>query len=76
MNCGTRRRISDYWVTVCDACLTATCWHGEFMCQRARTASTTTRAASELDALGREHPDRYSRETLRRVTGRPPEEIR
>lgn len=27
-------------VTVCDECLCASCWHGEFMCQQATDAGT------------------------------------
>lgn len=68
-----RRR--DYEVTVCADCLTATCWHGEFMCPKAQESGITTRLASELRALGREHPDHYSREKIRRMTGAPPREI-
>lgn len=58
-----------YTVTVCDACLCASCWHGEFMCQRAWWAGIVDKLASELDELNREHPDHYSRETLARVYG-------
>jgi len=60
---------SDYWVWVCDKCLTASCWHGEFMCQESQHAGITTRLASELDVLGLEHKTRYSREKLLQVSG-------
>jgi hypothetical protein len=66
----------DYEVTVCAACLTATCWHGVFMCQKAKQASTMDVRASELRALGREHPDNFSRERILRVTGSMPREVR
>ena len=66
----------DYVVTVCAACLTASCWHGEFMCQRAANASVTTRLASELRALGREHSDHFSRESIREISGCYPRGIR
>jgi hypothetical protein len=56
-------------VTVCDACLTASCWHGTFQCQRARTAGTTTRTVAELDAVGAEHPSHYSATRVRAITG-------
>ncbi|SEC74256.1 Uncharacterised protein (plasmid) [Tsukamurella tyrosinosolvens] len=46
-------------VTVCDACLTATCWQGEFMCQAAIGAGTTDLPLSRLRKLNREHPDRW-----------------
>ena len=47
-------------VYVCAECLQASCWHGEFMCNKARGANITTRTVAELDALGYEHPDNYS----------------
>lgn len=56
-------------VVVCDACLTAACWHGEHMCQRSRSAGLTTRTVAELDALGLEHPENYSEAKLRQVHG-------
>jgi len=60
---------SDYWVTVCDHCLCASCWHGEHGCQEYLTAGTVQRKASELDKLNREHPDNYSHEKLTEVCG-------
>ena len=38
----------DVVVTVCDACLRACCWQGEFMCADARTAGTVERTVGEL----------------------------
>jgi hypothetical protein len=55
-------------VTVCDACLTASCWHGTFPCQRSRDSGTTTRTVGELDGLGQEHPSHYAL-TRRSVEG-------
>lgn len=46
-------------VTVCDACLKASCWRGIFMCDDSRGAGTTRKSVAELRALGREHPDWY-----------------
>ena len=43
-------------VTVCDQCLQDSCWHGEFMCDAARTAGTTEKSVEELVNLDREHP--------------------
>lgn len=37
-------------VTVCDKCLRACCWHGEFMCDAARNAGITVKTVSELRA--------------------------
>lgn len=56
-------------VVVCAECLTASCWHGEFMCNGSASAGITTRTAAQLDALNREHPDHYSAEKVRRVCG-------
>ena len=61
--------MADYYVTVCAECLTASCWHGEFMCQRSRDADVKTVRASELDAANHEHPGNYSRTKLLRVCG-------
>ncbi len=59
----------DYWVTVCSACLTASCWHGEVYCDYAKFASTVEKRASELRKLGHEHADHFSRETLFKHSG-------
>lgn len=59
----------DYFVTVCDACRCASCWHGEFMCQESMTAGTVDVLASVLRAEGREHPGCFSVEKLMEVCG-------
>lgn len=59
-------------VTVCSRCLTASCWHGVFMCDDSKTAGTVERTVAELDALGREHSSHYTVERVRDVTGRGP----
>ena len=46
-------------VTVCAACLTASCWRGMFMCDEAFYADVRTMTVAELDRLGREHPSNY-----------------
>lgn len=38
------------WVTVCDKCLCASCWQGEFYCSEYRTAGTVEKHISELRA--------------------------
>lgn len=44
-------------VTVCDNCLRASCWPmGQFMCDNAYTAGSTTRTVAELRKLALEHP--------------------
>lgn len=60
---------ADYYVTVCASCLRASCWHGTFPCDDAKGTDITTRRASELHALGREHPDMFSRERILDVCG-------
>jgi hypothetical protein len=37
-------------ITVCDHCMRACCWQGEFMCDGARSAGTVDRTVSELRA--------------------------
>ena len=61
--------MNDYYVTVCADCKTASCWHGEFMCDTAKTASTVDIPESELRVLGLEHSDNYSRAKVQKVCG-------
>lgn len=56
-------------VTVCDKCLTASCWHGIFMCNESGGAGTAEKTVDELDVMGLEHPDNYSRDEIERVCG-------
>jgi hypothetical protein len=56
-------------VTVCSRCLTASCWHGEYMCNDARDAGVVQKTRGELDALRLEHPDNYSDAKLLAVCG-------
>lgn len=37
-------------VTVCDNCFRASCWHGEFYCDEAKTAGTVEKTVAELRA--------------------------
>lgn len=59
----------DYVVTVCAECLTASCWHGEFMCERSRSAKTADRKASDLREARLEHADNFSPAKLLKVCG-------
>lgn len=43
-------------VTVCDKCLQAACWAGEFMCQESRGAGTTDMSIEKLRLLQYENP--------------------
>lgn len=69
MTLSTPPRDTTRRITVCDACLTASCWHGTFMCQKSDEAGTTTRTVAELDQLGREHPSHYGAQREREVCG-------
>jgi epoxyqueuosine reductase QueG len=44
-------------VTVCDQCLQASCWQGEFYCHEDKTAGTKQMTRKELAKLGRENSD-------------------
>jgi hypothetical protein len=57
MTTGGRDRL----VTVCSACLRASCWQGKFMCDEAQTASTRQMPVAELRQLKLEHPSYWSR---------------
>ena len=47
---------SERVVTVCDQCLTACCWQGRFLCDKAAYAGTVDKSVAELRELNREHP--------------------
>ena len=54
-------------VTVCDSCLRACCWQGEFFCgeffcEDYKTAGTIEKAIAELIELGLEHSDWWKEE--------------
>lgn len=59
----------NHLVEVCDKCLCASCWHGEFMCQQAHHAGIVTKTVDQLDAMNRENPEHYSREKIYEVCG-------
>ena len=49
-------------VTVCDACLQASCWQGLHYCKAARGAGTVEKTRTELKALDLEHSDYWEAE--------------
>lgn len=49
--------MSEPTITVCDKCLQASCWQGEFMCDEARNAGTVEKTRAELEKLDSEHSD-------------------
>jgi ABC-type oligopeptide transport system substrate-binding subunit len=56
-------------ITVCSACLCASCWHMVFPCSDYRTAGTVQKTATQLRRHGREHPDYFSRKEVERHCG-------
>lgn len=48
------------FVTVCDNCLRASCWQGEFMCQNSKYSGTVDLPVSTLLALNLESPDYFN----------------
>ena len=65
---------NDKLVEVCDNCLCACCWYGEFMCDDARSAGTVIKTVGELKKLNREHSEYWTdakfSESLRRCAPR------
>lgn len=49
-------------VTVCSACLRASCWQGHFYCDDAKSAGTVDKPVSELQSIAREHPSYWFRD--------------
>jgi len=49
-------------VTVCSACLRASCWHGAFYCEEYQTAGTVEKTREELLKLNLESPHYWSME--------------
>jgi hypothetical protein len=56
-------------VLVCDKCLKATCWYGEFMCDDSVSAGLKIMKVGDLRKLGLEHEDYWSDEYLIRIYG-------
>lgn len=44
-------------ITVCDKCLRASCWQGDYVCQDYMRAETTKITIKELVKLNLEHSD-------------------
>lgn len=52
-----RETVLDRKVTVCDACLQASCWQHIFCCDRYKTAGTRELTVSQLRELSGENPE-------------------
>jgi hypothetical protein len=49
-------------ITVCSACLQASCWQGKFYCDNYQTAGTKEMTIAELRKLKLEHPSYWKTE--------------
>jgi len=56
MSGGLRGDKMSELITVCSACLQASCWQGIFYCNDYKTAGTVQKTRDELAALDRESP--------------------
>ena len=56
-------------VEVCDKCLTASCWYGEFMCDEADCAGTIFVTVSELRKDNREDEYYWSDVCMEKIYG-------
>ena len=52
----------DELITVCAECLQASCWHGEFMCDKARDTGIVQKTVKELRELNLEHPEHWAKQ--------------
>lgn len=49
-------------ITVCDKCLIASCWNGEFMCEESQYAGIIEKTVKELRKLHLEHEDNWKKQ--------------
>lgn len=56
-------------IEVCDECRTASCWYGEFLCQKSGGAGTVLIPVGILERLELEDRDYWSEEKLLEVYG-------
>ena len=56
-------------VTVCDECLQASCWHGEFYCQDAQSAGTLRLPVWLLRELAQEHESYWDVARIAKIEG-------
>ena len=56
-------------IEICDKCLCASCYHGEFICWDAQNAGTVIKPIKELMKLNKEHKSHWSAENLKRIYG-------
>ena len=51
-------------IKVCDKCLQASCWQGEFYCDEYKTAGTVEKSIEELKKLNLENPSYWVEECI------------
>jgi len=56
-------------VLVCDHCLRACCWYGEFMCDDRGGAGLGVLQVETLKRLSREHPEYWTAQYFQKVYG-------
>lgn len=57
------KHLQDDWtMTVCDACLCVSCWHGHLYCENAKTAGLKEITIGEARRLDREHPTYWTKD--------------
>lgn len=56
MNKPTSDLPANLLITVCDACLQASCWQAKFFCDKAQSAGTVDLPVMRLLELNLEHP--------------------
>ena len=61
--------MSEKIVEVCDSCLRACCWYGEFMCDNAKNAGTVRKTTTELAKLNLENSQYWTDEYMYEVYG-------
>lgn len=54
-------------ITVCESCLTASCWHAELVCDSYKSSGTVEKTIQELIELDREHPSHWEKQLLEAV---------
>jgi hypothetical protein len=58
-------------IQVCDHCLTAACWYGEYYCDYSKNAGLTLKTVKELRKLNRENEEYWSDEKMEKIYGEP-----
>ena len=56
-------------IEVCDKCLAASCWHGEYMCSESRNAGTILKTVKELIPLKLESACHWNDNNLEKIYG-------